>query len=340
MLKIRHQSRVRILLIGVIVLMAVSTASAYTIVMRGGKRIEIPDQFLVTSQTVTYEAGTGIQVTLQLAAIDIAATEKANNEMAGAFLRRAAKGNRPVITGEAGNALRTITNRDLEASMVRRKLSEVAYEKRRQELHLPTVAESRKRVEAEAASIQSELKQKRTEAKEFELYWRERARALRAEMTAVDAQLSYLRSRLEEPAYQPLNGFTSISVAPFISTGIGTGHGRFFPRSIGPTRPLVYSAPQLRARIGFGSGLTRGRVLINRPNDFRHGAIGFGVNQIPLVTSVGAFGYPGYDFSYERSALITQFNELATARAGLAARWRGLEDEARRAGAPPGWLRE
>ena len=31
--------------------------------------------------------------------------------------------------------------------------------------------------------------------------------------------------------------------------------------------------------------------------------------------------------------------QLNAARAGLSARWRELEDEARRAGAPPGWLR-
>jgi hypothetical protein len=37
--------------------------------------------------------------------------------------------------------------------------------------------------------------------------------------------------------------------------------------------------------------------------------------------------------------LITRFNELAAARAALLARWRELEDEARRAGAQPGWLR-
>jgi hypothetical protein len=46
-----------------------------------------------------------------------------------------------------------------------------------------------------------------------------------------------------------------------------------------------------------------------------------------------------YDFTYERSALATRFNELAGIKAGLNARWRELENEARRAGVPPGWLR-
>jgi hypothetical protein len=55
----------------------------------------------------------------------------------------------------------------------------------------------------------------------------------------------------------------------------------------------------------------------------------------------GQIGFIGqaYDYSYERGALIMQFNELAATRAGLNAAWRELEDEARRAGASPGWLR-
>src|ERR1041384_3311291 len=64
-------------------------ASAYTVVMRGGKRIEIPSTFSVTNSTLTYEVSPGIQVTLATAAIDIPATEKANNELPGSFLRRA-----------------------------------------------------------------------------------------------------------------------------------------------------------------------------------------------------------------------------------------------------------
>jgi hypothetical protein len=37
--------------------------------------------------------------------------------------------------------------------------------------------------------------------------------------------------------------------------------------------------------------------------------------------------------------LITQLDDLLGKRAALQARWRDLEEEARRAGAYPGWLR-
>ena len=96
----------------------------------------------------------------------------------------------------------------------------------------------------------------------------------------------------------------------------------------------------MRGRAGFGGGGTRGRVFMN-PGNFGH------TTQFGAGTSFGVF--PGltvldpslqaYDFSYERSALITRFNELAAARTGLSARWREFENEARRAGVAPGWLR-
>ena len=111
----------RIAASSLLILLFVCTASAYTIVMRGGKRIEIPEKFQVTATTLTYEAGQEIQITLQLAAIDIPATERANNETAGSLLRRIGEprtnlDNQPQIA--TSTARRTITNRDLESSMV------------------------------------------------------------------------------------------------------------------------------------------------------------------------------------------------------------------------------
>jgi hypothetical protein len=345
----------RIVASSFLILFFLGTVSAYTVVMRGGKRVEIPSKFFVTTTTLTYEAGPGIQITMQLAAIDIPATEKANNETAGALLRRigASREDSTAQNQTAENktlvssARRTITNRDLEASLVRRRQSELAYEKRRQELGLPSVAESRRRAEAESVEIRSELERARLAENESEGYWRARASALRTEIAAIDAELNYVRVRLEDSPFPFTNGFTSISVFPFTSPSIllgNVGFGRSFFGGGLPHHPSVNSVPQfgppMTARVGFGGGATRGQVFLNN-GGFRHSRSFGGGFQFPLVSSVGVFGsgIQPYDYSYERSALITHFNELATARAGLNARWRELEDEARRAGAPPGWLR-
>jgi hypothetical protein len=311
--------------------------------MRGGKRVEIPAKFQVTATTLTYEAGPDVQITLQLAAIDIPATEKANNETSGSLLRRIAEGRVVLSAPATTGARRTITNSDLESSMLRRRQSEVAYEKRRQELGLPSVAESRRRAEIESVQIQSELGSSRAIEQESESYWRARASSLRTEIAALDAEINYLRVQLEDSPFPFSGGFTSISV-PFIASGRSFGNSGFrsHPRLGMSPLPPAYGAPQfgprLAARVGFGGGQIRGQVLLNG-GGFRHarsfGGIGF---PFPIVSSVGGFG-SGYDYGYERSALITRFNELSAARAGMNARWRELEDEARRAGAPPGWLR-
>jgi hypothetical protein len=339
----------RIVSVSILTLMLVVTASAYTVVMRGGKRIEIPSHFLVTTTTLTYEVVEGVQITVQMAAIDIPATEKANHELPGSLLRRVqVRGGEPLgpqgttekEVGSSGS-IRTITNRELEASMRRRRESETAYETRRKQLGLPSIEESRKRAAAESELIARNLEEKRMTEMENESYWRARASALRTEIAALDAELGYIRTRLEDAPFSTWGGsFTSVSsIIPFIPFGtFGGGHSFGSPIA----RPNVFTAPgpQIMGRVRFGGGATRGHVLVN-PGSFRPARpTGFGP-VAPLWPNVTVFGsgFPSYDYSYERSALITRFNELAATRAGLNARWRELEDEARRAGVPPGWLR-
>jgi len=319
------------------------TASAYTVVMKGGRRIEIPSSFVVTAATLTYEVSPGIQITLNLAAIDMAATEKANHESAGSFLHR--------ITTESSvtsprflsgrSASHTITNRDLEASSRRRRESELAYERRRKELGLPSVAESRRKAEAESALIGTELQETSAANREAEGYWRARAAALRTEIATVDAELNYVRRQLDEAPLGSANGsFTTVvNVVPFPSFGqFGRGP---FTRPVSPP-PGIFVSPQHRAQFGggvvFGGRSPRGQVFPNPSGVHRVRPFGSPLLAPPNLTVFSSTGL-AYDYAYERSQLVTQFNQLAATRAGLSARWRELENEARRAGAPPGWLR-
>ena len=324
-------------------------ANAYTVVMRGGKRIEIPSQFTLTHSTLTYEVSPGVQFTLATAAIDVPATEKANNELPGSFLRRVPSQSSvsteiAVFARSTTPAVRTITNRDLESTAQRRRTSELAYENRRKQLGLPTVEESRRQAAAESASIINQLAEARAADKESENYWRARASTLRTETAALDAEINYIRRQLDETASATLNGsFVSVtSGLPFGSLVSFGSHGQFgrgeFGRP-GTHRPLVFGPPRNGSRVGLGPdrGATRSRVFMN-PLGFRRSYQSYSPVLAPNLTIFGSTS--AYDASFERSWLITRFNELAAARAGLNARWRELEDEARRAGAPPGWLRQ
>ncbi len=329
---------VRFLLFMAVMIFFAATVSAYTLVMRGGRRIEIPSRFVVTNSTLTYEVTPGVQVTLALAAIDVAATEKANSERPGSLLARGT----PVLpfSNSLNRPTLTITNRNLDPFMRRRQESEAAYELKRKQLGLPTLAESRRRAATVPDLSGSELERKLNADRESEAYWRSRADALRSEIAALDAEMSYLRARIEE---LPQNSFSSYSfststLVPLVS--FGNAARAPFSHRRGPRHNGVFGPPRavapLSGRLRFGGGAVRGQVYLNRGDVTRRRP--YGVYQYPFATPLGFIG-PSYDYSHERSALITQFNELGAARAGLNARWRALEEDARRAGASPGWLR-
>src|SRR3984893_5312946 len=117
---------------GVFILLLAGWASAYTVVLRGGKRIQIPAKFFVTRSVLSYEVSPGMNITLQLAAIDIAETERVNNEPAGSFARRIHEAAESQSTEPArevrAHSVRTITNGDLEAYRTERLENEKAYE--------------------------------------------------------------------------------------------------------------------------------------------------------------------------------------------------------------------
>ncbi len=92
--------------------------------------------------------------------------------------------------------------------MRRRHESEAAYERKRKQIGLPTLAESRKRAATVPDVSGTDLERQLIADRESEAYWRARASELRTEMAALDSELSYLRARLEE---SPPGSFTSYS---------------------------------------------------------------------------------------------------------------------------------
>ncbi len=125
----------------IFLLMAIaSVATAYTLVFRDGRRFEIPSDFVVTKVTLTYEISPGFNKTLSLSLLDIPATERANNEVAGSFFKHTQKEQAPSVQSASvptQRARTTLTNLELEPIAARRIESEKRYERRRLELGLP-----------------------------------------------------------------------------------------------------------------------------------------------------------------------------------------------------------
>jgi len=249
----------------VLVIGAVS-ASAYTIVMRDGRHIEIPNNFTVTSSTLTYEVSDGMQVTVQLNTVDVAATERANGERAGSFLLKA-NAVRPAVAPASQvrrtRAQRSITNADLEQYRRARVDNEQAYERSRKELGLPSMEERRREVAAIQERTLEEVRNLRKQQEaEQEAAWRSRMELLRDQMDRT--QFGYGQRSVDDYSWAfPVGGFSS-----FDGFGFGNsfgGFGRFgrlpvslfpgflstpitpFP-SLTPTfrRPLLFTTPRVR----------------------------------------------------------------------------------------------
>jgi hypothetical protein len=343
---------IRISLASMVVLVFAVSASAYTLVLMNGRRVEIPADFQVSKSTLTYQVSTDIQVTLQLRTINIPATERANGEAPGSFLRRAGGPTaNPVITQSSsatGRATRTLTNRELEPYARIRRESAHLYERRRKELGLPSVEETRLRNQAESELLRQQLEDSRIAQSEEEQYWRGRASDLRGDLSALDAEIAFVRARIDEISVTP-NSFTIVNDI-FPIGGFGRSLSRRGYRSypnvysrgyapLGVTLGTGYSGTSLQARFGgqpyrFNGRSTRGFGSFNQyGNPFL---------LAPPFQNLTSFGSPNdrYDSTYERETLVVRLDELVGRRAALRARWRDLEEEARRAGAMPGWLRQ
>lgn len=328
-------------------------ASAYTVILRDGRSVQIPDTFSVTRAGITYEYAAGLYVTIQMTSIDVAATERANREAAGALLSRVGKQSRANTQSPrtADGARRTLTDKELEGARLRREASEAAYDKRRRELGLPSLEETRQKREEELRRYNVMAAQAEAEENQAESYWRARAEELRTAIAVNEAESSYLDSKIRTTLsaidlphlytlgtpfpyiVQYPNGYYTPTVNPFPQAGLLIPPPRDFTRREplpGRTTGGPGGAGPMRGRPSFPRGPYTGfprRRPIGRP--------GNSVLPLPVYTPL-AYGYNNYD---DQSALRARMDELRTERVRLQTRWNLLGEEARRAGVPPGWLR-
>lgn len=313
-----------------LLLLLTASASAYTIVFRSGQRLEIPDEFTVTNTTLTYEISPGFNKTLILSIIDVAKTERVNGEAPGSFFKH-----KELATASAPEpmprAVKTLTNIDLAAVRQRRVESEQAYETRRKELGLPTVAETRMRQEAEGAELRAQIREDAFNKRQEESYWRGRARTLRTEIAALDTQINYLRGRIGELNQSSLNNQSIITgiypIWPNNRPWSGNGQWGIYPNGYPNGYPYGYPGYP-----GYPNGSPNGRLPGYRPARPPYG-LGYPYG----------YGYPNgpYDNSantQQQSDLTYRLDDLLVRRAGLLAQWQTLEDEARDARVPQVWL--
>ena len=174
----------KIFITALFLMLTATVANAYTIVMRDGRKIQIPDEFTVTNKTLTYSVNSGIQITIQLSGVDIAATERVNGQAAGNFMTGGAKPQAPApVQMQRPTATRSITNKDLE--VFRR--ARLESERERAELGLPSLEDRRREVEEIDERTQEQIREMRS--REELDFWRNRAMTLETQMAATQDQM-------------------------------------------------------------------------------------------------------------------------------------------------------
>ena len=223
----------RVITLTLLTFVSWTIADAYTIVFYSGMRIEIPDNFVVTSDAAIYEVAPGVKFSFRLKSIDIPATERANNASAGSFLRRVgAQVQAPQSTTATQKATRTITNRDLEPYERARVSSELTWNKRQKELGLPSLEETRREAARREAALDEFLAKKRLEQEA------NRQRELEAQL------FSEMAARMNATAYQGGQYYGPTGNAFF---GYGAFDSRFrfgrgFPFGINQGSPCGFNA--------------------------------------------------------------------------------------------------
>jgi hypothetical protein len=307
-----------------VLLFALANASmAYTLVFRDGHTVELPSVFILTANTLTYEAAPGINRTMQLILIDVPATERANREAPGGFFKHAEQKQMALPAALPRRAQRTLTNLDLEPSRQRRLASEQVYEKRRIELGLPSIEETRRRQALEEEATMDLVRRRAVAAANDEAYWRNRAGALRQEILTVDAEINYLRAGLG-PTRQVPFGTQSFVTGAFGAFGSIGGRSNTMQPGAGRL------GTQGRGNVGPQNLTNLGAVAL-RPQR----PIGFGFPRVGIGSSFSILPYAYYGNSYDVSLRL---NDLLQRRAGLEALWQELEQKARIAKVPQVWL--
>ena len=239
-----------VLLATLILLLLPAVADAYTLVLRSGRQVNVPDNFKVTPAAVIYEASPGFSVTVWLTNVDTAATERANAEPAGSFVKRIKQEpDKPVASttpesarAESRPTRRVLTNKELEPLRLRREAQEAEYERTRRERDMPSKQELQQRVEEQDRRLRELTLQAQAERAEAELD------SVKSELVNVRRNLNELSSQLSRQAgaYAPAPVYPNyyappvqfINRLPFGRRG-GFVRGNFSPHT--PVRVWPYN---------------------------------------------------------------------------------------------------
>jgi hypothetical protein len=287
---------------------------AYTIVLKGGSRLEVQDKYRVVKDIVVVTLPNGNRQSMSLQKIDIGATEQANGQPAGDFLKNAVE---PATAADAAASQAAVDPDDPKlAKKPMRRVTNSDFEQYRTRRKPPTEKDAGASAEGDAANIASNpakignnsymvlnsterdrinFQVRREIEKQRETYWRTRSRTLLTRLRAEEEQIAALQAQIDNTRYlyQPPTPPVSVySTGPTPRAGV----------VIGGVPIILGGAPANNGNV----------VVINQGNGQQRTV------QQSLQDKL-------IDLQTQHTATIVEYEEML--------------EEARHEGALPGWLR-
>ncbi|MCS6884161.1 MAG: hypothetical protein RMM17_03865 [Acidobacteriota bacterium] len=283
-------------------LIASTVCSAYTVVLKDGRRMEVRPQYRIVGELVVFSRPDGSRFSVQLSSVNIEETELANGLQPGDFIKNVTA---PPKIGEPAQSRqdegpfvgrvtkKKLTNADFEPYKQRR--LEVEKEIQKRELARMNSDPSYLPRSAQYDSTASYERFKEQE-KAREDYWRGRTRELLTQLQVVEDQIAIVSTQLEQAHITNISPpIRSVYTPPTLGISIGS-----IPIWLGSRRWGI-----------LGGNST---IVIN--------------NQQPAISG-----------QVRALSLQERLTELLLRRQELLVQYDILLEEGRKAGALPGWLR-
>lgn len=241
------------------------------------------------------------------------------------------------ISAQQTTARKTVTNADLEKYRAERLKNDPDDERERKRLGLPSRVEQEQQRQQRAQEISELSARLRAREAQKQNFYQSQAAVLGAEIASVQAEINYVRARLNEiPAPQQYYavGYLPYSYNNFGGVGIPRGYNKV--ESYGGVRANVTWGGNNRVTLGANAGSSVIRqngnwsVTANNIQAPRTNLTFGGIPYQPGILTV-PFTIPNAQ-NLTREELLSRLRILEQNRAGLLARWNILEDEAHRAG--------
>ncbi len=202
------------------------TTPAYTVILKDGRRIEAQSNYRLVNNIAVLTLPDGRRTSISVANIDIAATEIANNQDAGGFVRQAGAP-LPIVDTTSGGAIASASK-----PRITRKLVNADFEVFRQRRESSDKTRPKSSDPGPATAFTEVPAAKPVDERATERYWRDRANPLLTEIAVHEEMIALLQQQLSTLESNNRRNGTNLGIYQTPGTVVfGRNGGGYYPGS-------------------------------------------------------------------------------------------------------------